>query len=122
MAIGDARSFAQSGPHALAAGAKAVGGTAAEATLLLTGVAPRHAAGPSEVSFFHNRRYASLLETTSAGAVVVHPDMLARVPSSTVPIITTEPYAGWARVAALFYPAPPIRPGVHPTASVDAGA
>jgi len=74
------------------------------------------------VSFLDNRRYASLLETTSAGAVVVHPDMLARVPASTVPIITTEPYAGWARVAALFYPAPPIRPGVHPTAFVAEGA
>jgi UDP-3-O-[3-hydroxymyristoyl] glucosamine N-acyltransferase len=54
--------------------------------------------------------------------VIVHPDMLARVPAGTVPIITTEPYAGWARVAALFHPASPVHPGVHPTAFVAESA
>jgi UDP-3-O-[3-hydroxymyristoyl] glucosamine N-acyltransferase len=122
MTIGDTRFFARTGPHALAAVAEAAGGTAAEADLLLTGVAPLHAAGPNEVSFLDNRRYAAALEGTSAGAVIVHPEMLARVPAGTVPIVTTEPYAGWARVAALFYPNPPVRPGVHPTAFVAEGA
>src|SRR4051812_4188 len=88
--------------------------------LMLVGVAPLQTAGPEEVSFLDNRRYASALEVTSAGAVIVHPDMLARVPKGTVPIVTTEPYAGWARVAALFHPAPPVSPGVHPSAIVAA--
>ncbi len=65
MTIGDTRFFARSGPHAIATVAKAAGGTAAETTLLLTGVAPLHTAGPSEVSFLDNRRYAFVLETTS---------------------------------------------------------
>ena len=90
--------------------------------LQLTGVAPLQTAGPDEVSFLDNRRYASALEATSAGAVIVHPDMLPRVPEGTVPIVTTEPYAGWARVAALFHPAPPVSPGVHPSAVVGEGA
>ena len=60
--------------------AEAAGGTAPEIDLLLTGVAPLQAAGPDEVSFLDNRRYAAALEATSAGAVIVHPDMLARVP------------------------------------------
>ncbi|WP_043363687.1 UDP-3-O-(3-hydroxymyristoyl)glucosamine N-acyltransferase [Belnapia sp. F-4-1] len=122
MTIGDARFFARSGPYPLARVAEAAEGTAPALNLLLTGVAPLHMAGPSEVSFLDNRRYASALEGTMAGAVIVHPDMLARVPAGTVPIVTTEPYAGWARVAALFYPAPPIRLGVHPTACVAEGA
>ncbi|MBL6454579.1 UDP-3-O-(3-hydroxymyristoyl)glucosamine N-acyltransferase [Belnapia sp. T6] len=122
MTIGDARFFAHSGPYTVATVADVAGGTAPEADLLLTGVAPLHAAGPKEVSFLDNRRYAAALEGTSAGAVIVHPEMLARVPAGTVPIVTTEPYAGWARVAALFYPAPPLRPGVHPTAFVAEGA
>jgi UDP-3-O-[3-hydroxymyristoyl] glucosamine N-acyltransferase len=122
MSIGDPRFFARSGPHPLAAVAGAAGGTAPEIDVLLTGVAPLQAAGPNEVSFLDNRRYAAALEETSAGAVIVHPDMLARVPPGVVPIITTEPYAGWARVAALFYPAPSPRPGVHPTAFVADGA
>jgi UDP-3-O-[3-hydroxymyristoyl] glucosamine N-acyltransferase len=75
-------------------------------------------AAADEVSFLDNRRYAEAHEKTSAGAVIIHSDMLARVPAGAVPIITTEPYAGWARVAALFYPAPSPRPGVHPTAFV----
>ena len=58
----------------------------------------------------------------SAGAVIVHPDMLPRVPEGTVPIVTTEPYAGWARVAALFHPAPPVSPGVQPSAVIGEGA
>ena len=123
MTIGDARFFARSGPYPLGRVAEAANGAAPpEADLLLAGVAPLHAAGPREVSFLDNRRYLAALEGTSAGAVVVHPDMLARVPRAAVPIVTTEPYAGWARVAALFHPAPPLRPGVHPTAAVAGDA
>ena len=119
MTIGDPRFFARGGPHPLGRVAKAANGAAPpEADLLLAGVAPLHAAGPEEVSFLDNRRYAAALAGTAAGAVIVHPDMLARVPPGTRPIVTAEPYAGWARVAALFHPAPPLRPGVHPTAAV----
>nr|HEV8010943.1 UDP-3-O-(3-hydroxymyristoyl)glucosamine N-acyltransferase [Bradyrhizobium sp.] len=64
----------------------------------------------------------SALDQTLAGAVIVHPDMAARVPRNTAAILTTEPYAGWARVAALFYPAPPVCPGVHRSAIVAEGA
>src|SRR6476661_5954657 len=116
--IGDPRFFARCGPHSLATVAETACGVAPLVGLQLTGVAPLQTAGPDEVSFLDNRRYASALEATSAGAVIVHPDMLARVPAGVVPIVTTEPYAGWARVAAPFYPAPPPRPGVHPTAFV----
>jgi UDP-3-O-[3-hydroxymyristoyl] glucosamine N-acyltransferase len=44
--------------------------------------------------------------------------MLDRVPAATVPIITTAPYEGWARVAALFHPAPLSCPGVHGSAVI----
>ena len=122
MTIGDPRFFARSGPHPLRRVAEAAAGAAPpEADLLLAGVAPLHAAGPQEVGFLDNRRYAAALEAAAAGAVVVHPDMLARVPPGTVPIVTAEPYAGWARVAALFHPEPPVRPGVHPTAAIAEG-
>ena len=120
--IGDPRFFARSGPHPLAVVAEAARGTTINADLLLTGVAPLQTARPGEVSFLDNRRYASALEETAAGAVIVHPDMLARVPVGTVPIITTEPYAGWAGVAGLFHPAPPMSPGIHPSAFVHGDA
>ena len=119
MSIGDPRFFARSGPHPLAAVAEIAGGTAPEIDLLLTGIAPLQTAGPNEVSFLDNRRYAAMLETTSAGAVILHPDMIARVPPRVVPIVTPNPYEGWARVAGLFHPEPPRASGIHPTASVD---
>jgi UDP-3-O-[3-hydroxymyristoyl] glucosamine N-acyltransferase len=119
---GDARFFSRSGPHDLAAVAAAACGIAPARHLLLHGVAPLQAAAANQVSFLDNRRYAAALERTFAGAVIVHPDMLARVPATTVPIVTTEPYEGWARVAALFHPTRPVRPGIHPSAVVADGA
>ena len=101
---GDARFFCRSGPYHLAVIAGVARGIASERDLLFEGVAPLQTAGPNEVSFLDNRRYVSALDQTLAGAVIVHPDMAARVPARTVAIVTTEPYAAWARVAALFYP------------------
>jgi len=83
---------------------------------------PLQTAGPNEVSFLDNRRYASALKRTLAGAVIVHPDMQAWVPAATVPILTTEPHVGWAQVAALFHPVPVVSPGIHPSAIVAEGA
>src|SRR5450631_4257033 len=119
---GNARFFRRSGPYPLAVVASTARGIARELELLLEGVAPLQTAGPNEVSFLDNRRYASALEQTLAGAVIVHPDMQARVPAATVPILSTEPYAGWARVAALFHPVRSVSPGIHPSAIVAEGA
>lgn len=117
---GNARFFHRSGPHSIAVVAEAARGTAAiDSDILLDGVAPLQSAGPAQVSFLDNRRYASALDETRAGAVIVHPEMAARVPARTVAIVTAEPYVGWARVAALFHPAPPVAPGIHPSAVVD---
>jgi UDP-3-O-[3-hydroxymyristoyl] glucosamine N-acyltransferase len=85
-------------------------------------------AGPGEISFLDNRRYAELLAETKAGAVILHPDFAAKVPAGTIAVVTPEPYVGWAKVAALFHPFPEARPGVHAraivdeTAEIDAGA
>src|SRR6201990_1342627 len=116
--VGSARFFARSGPHHLANVAKAARGAAPEVDLMLEGVAPLQTAGPNDVSFLDNRRYASALERTLAGAVIVHPEMRARLPETTVRIIMTEPYEGWARVAGLFHPVRPVCPGIHPSAIV----
>lgn len=120
--MGDARFFARSGPYALADIASTAVATAPVLERLFTGVAPLQSAGPDEVSFLDNRRYAGALEQTMAGAVIVHPQMQARVPRGTIAIVTAATYEGWARVAALFHPAPPPCPGVHPMALVDPAA
>ncbi|HTU55388.1 MAG TPA: UDP-3-O-(3-hydroxymyristoyl)glucosamine N-acyltransferase [Acetobacteraceae bacterium] len=119
---GDPRFYAGSGPHALSAVATAAGGVAEAAERTLYGVAPLQTAGPGEVSFLDNRRYVEALERTRAGAVLVHPELAPRVPAGTASIVTAEPYQGWARVAALFHPPAPLKPGIHPSAVVGEGA
>lgn len=117
--MGDPRFFAHTGPHALAAIATTANGTAPALDRMFSGVAPLQSAEPDQVSFLDNRRYASALEHTMAGAVIVHPDMLERVPEATIAIITPAAYEGWARVAALFHPTPPNLPGIHRSAVID---
>ena len=57
-AIGNARFFRRTGPHPLAVVAQAASGTAPECDLLIEGVAPLQTAGPNEVSFLDNGRFA----------------------------------------------------------------
>ena len=117
---GHIRFFQRSGPHRLAEIASAADGVVASGhEREFEGVAPLQTAGPGQISFLDNRRYASLLDVTRAGAVIVHPDMQSRVPESAVAIVTAEPYTGWARVAKLFHPAPVASPGIHPSAVID---
>jgi UDP-3-O-[3-hydroxymyristoyl] glucosamine N-acyltransferase len=119
---GDPRFFRRTGPHSLAAVVDAADAEAPPRRLMFTGIAPLQTAEAGEVSFLDNRKYADALAATRAGAVIVHPDMADRVPATAVAVISDEPYAAWARVAALFHPVPPARPGVHPTAVVAADA
>jgi len=64
-ATGNVRFFSRSGPYPLAIVAQAACGIARERDLVLEGVAPLQTAGPNEVSFLDNRRYASALEQTA---------------------------------------------------------
>jgi UDP-3-O-[3-hydroxymyristoyl] glucosamine N-acyltransferase len=119
--MGDARFFTRSGPYPMAVIASAANGVAGPIAVerVFTGVSPLQTATRDQVSFLDNRRYTAALEATQAGAVIVHPDMLSRVPAATVAIVTSETYEGWARVARLFHPVPACAPGVHPSAVVN---
>jgi UDP-3-O-[3-hydroxymyristoyl] glucosamine N-acyltransferase len=116
---GDPRFFVRTGPHSLAAVAEAAQGEAPPRRVRYAGVAPLQSAEPEEVSFLDNKRYLPALASTRAGAVIIHPDLAAKVPEGCVAIVTSEPYEGWARVAALFHPLAPPASGIHPAAVVD---
>ena len=118
---GDACFFRQSGPHSLAEIAQVAGAVVDPAWegRMLEGVAPLQSAGANQVSFLDNRKYITALAETRAAAVMVHPDMLRHVPIGCVPLATSEPYLGWARVVALFHPLPDLVASRHPSALVD---
>jgi UDP-3-O-[3-hydroxymyristoyl] glucosamine N-acyltransferase len=73
--MGDAPFLARTGPDALADIANAAVGTAPAIERMFVDVAPLQSAGPDEVSFLDDRRYAAALEQTMAGAVIEHPQM-----------------------------------------------
>jgi UDP-3-O-[3-hydroxymyristoyl] glucosamine N-acyltransferase len=88
--------------------------------LLVDHVAPLQSAGPGALSFLANPRLSSLLAGTRAVAVVLEPRSAAACPVAA--FITSNPHALFARMAELIHPPAPVRPGIHPTAIVDAGA
>ncbi|MFT9257609.1 MAG: UDP-3-O-(3-hydroxymyristoyl)glucosamine N-acyltransferase, partial [Acetobacter sp.] len=124
----DPRFFKRAGPFdaatlAEAAGAELVPARAAPASAGgYTGIAPLQGAGPTDVSFLDNRRYAPLLEQTQAGLVIVAPAFAGKVPDHSAALVTSTPYLTWSRVARLFHPLVPAAPGVHTLACVDPAA
>ncbi|GBQ26673.1 UDP-3-O-(3-hydroxymyristoyl)glucosamine N-acyltransferase [Gluconacetobacter sacchari] len=124
---GDGRFFQRSGPFSLeklaeCAGARIVGDEGSDPDKLYVGVAPLQSAGPQEVSFLDNRRYAPLLNQTRAGIVLLGQAFVDRLPKGTIGLICPAPYLAWARVAGLFHPPPAVAPGIHPTALVGVDA
>lgn len=88
----------------------------------LTGVAPLDRAGPESLSFLANPRYATYLQRSVAGAVLVA-EALADEVSAEAPIIRVDDvHRALARLLPVLYPARAPEPGVHPTAVIDPGA
>ena len=87
-----------------------------DAGVEVTGVKGIEAAGPSEITFVANPRYASLARTTRAAAVLVEPEF-QEITVSTLRI--KNPYLAFARALGLFYQPPAYAPGIHPTAIID---
>jgi UDP-3-O-[3-hydroxymyristoyl] glucosamine N-acyltransferase len=83
-------------------------------------VAPLQDAGPGALSFLANPQYRRHLPTTRASAVVLDASTAAECPVAA--LVVRNPYATYARVAQLLYPAPAVTGGRHPSAVVEAGA
>jgi UDP-3-O-[3-hydroxymyristoyl] glucosamine N-acyltransferase len=86
------------------------------AELEITGVKGLEEAGPTELTFVANRRYAGLARTTQAAAVVVEPEF-QEITAATLRI--ANPYFAFSRALALFYKPPAYASGIHPTAVID---
>jgi UDP-3-O-[3-hydroxymyristoyl] glucosamine N-acyltransferase len=72
-------------------------------------------AGPGDLTFVSNPRYASHLATTRASAAILSPDVVTPLPS----LLSPNPYLAFARAVSLLHPRPAPVPGVHPSATLD---
>jgi len=85
----------------------------------IRGVAGIEAAGPGQLTFIANPKYAAAARITRASAVIVAEDFPAL---KTAMLRSKNPYLDFARALELFYQPPQYAPGIHPTAIVHATA
>ena len=83
----------------------------------ITGVAGMEHAGPGELTFLANPKYAPKVKHTRASAILI-----AEAMPGLVCLVSENPYLDFARALALFYQPPRPEPGVHPLASIAATA
>ncbi len=77
-------------------------------------------AGVGDIAFLTNPRYRPQLATTRASAVIVAPDAAAM--TSLPKLVSRNPYAVYARVAAILHPDRLLAAGIHATAQIHASA
>jgi UDP-3-O-[3-hydroxymyristoyl] glucosamine N-acyltransferase len=88
--------------------------------LRIDGVGTLESAAPGQLGFLANRKYRSQLAQTRATAVVAAADAVDDAPCAV--LVSRNPYADFARIAALFEPRPARPAGIHPSAVVDPAA
>ena len=88
--------------------------------LRVSRVAALENADGASVTFLANPRYRRHLKQTRAGVVVLDPKLGDECPVNA--LLAKNPYATFARIAALLYPPPVALPGRHATAVIDAAA
>ena len=81
----------------------------------ITGIAGIEVAGPGQLTFVANPRYAAQARTTKATAILVDPTF-PEIETATLRL--ANPYLGFARAIELFYTPPAYAPGIHPTAII----
>jgi UDP-3-O-[3-hydroxymyristoyl] glucosamine N-acyltransferase len=87
-----------------------------DAELEITGVKGIEDAGPSEITFVANPKYAGQARKTSAAAVLVEPEF-PEISVATLRI--RNPYHAFSQALALFYQPPSYPAEIHATAVID---
>jgi len=115
----------QAGDPALTAAkiAALIGGTLhGDGGVPVTGIAPLNRAGPDQLSFLADPRYAALLGATQAGTVLLSPEFADAATAARARIVVANPYDALVALLPRLYPPHRALGGVHPTAIVDSGA
>ncbi len=93
--------------------------------LIVSGIAPLDAAGPSHLTFLSNPKLRPVAAATGAAALIISPAEHEKLLGyAGARIVSDNPYAYFARAAQYFVAmqTQPPEPGIHPTASVAPSA
>ncbi len=99
--------FDRAGPFTLSQVAEATGAelaTEGAGDRNLVSVRTLADAGADDLTFLDNRKYLEQLEGTRAGACLVAPAFVERVPEGVIALVTRKPYRGFAKALSMFYP------------------
>jgi UDP-3-O-[3-hydroxymyristoyl] glucosamine N-acyltransferase len=100
---------------------------------IIDNIAALDRAGPHDLTFIDDAKYAEALRSTCAGACLTSERFAAQVPDHVIVLRTPEPYSAFVTVARKLYPEA-LRPGslfgvngvaagaiVHPSAQIENG-
>ena len=85
----------------------------------ISGVAGIEEAGPGQITFVANRKYAAAARITKASAVIVAEDFPA---ITTAMLRSKNPYLSFAQAISLFHQPMKYAPGIHPAATIHPSA
>jgi UDP-3-O-[3-hydroxymyristoyl] glucosamine N-acyltransferase len=123
--MADPRFFERAGPFTLGELAERCGARLtdpSQAGQSVDDVATLDQAGPGQLTFLDNPKYAEAFAQTKAGACIIHQKHAEIAPVGVALLVSPKPYLTYARAAQLFYPAPRAVPGIHTSAVVDPAA
>jgi UDP-3-O-[3-hydroxymyristoyl] glucosamine N-acyltransferase len=96
--------------------------------MVIAGALPVETAGPADIAYMDNAKYAGALATTGALACFVSPRFAEKVPAGTIPLVSPAPYHAFAAVLTAFFPTAlrPLaimeQPGISPAAHIHSSA
>jgi UDP-3-O-[3-hydroxymyristoyl] glucosamine N-acyltransferase len=92
--------------------------------IMVSDISTLEKASSNELTFFTNAKYAEQYTKSKALACITSEKFLDKAPKDVFILVTGNPYADFARIMTLFYPAQTIKPGlskdahIHPTAVI----
>ena len=87
----------------------------------VSAVAPLGSAGPGDVAFMGDRKFAAALGQTRAGCVLIPPAAVEAAPADVAIIVTEEPQAAWARASMALHQ-PIALSGIDHAAAAEDGS
>ena len=86
-----------------------------ESQTAITGVSTIEVAGPSQITFLANMKYAPKAKATRAAAIIAAEPVTG---TAAATLVSSNPYHDFARALSLFYQPPKPAPGIHPAAFI----
>lgn len=119
----DTRFFDKAAPLRLSDVAALTGATlssSADGEKIIESLAPLDTASATELSFLDNTKYLASFTKSAAGGCFVRQKFSLHAPQGMALLITEQPYAAYATLAAHMYPAKEAG-SIHPTAIIGTG-